>query len=281
MEGLSKKVNKFTIMVNGSKHSLDGYELITKEIFNKNTDFLSLIHVKLKNQNELPYIKRADTVQSLYETKLLSNYTKDHYSLTILDRDEKEPNSISQCYKQALKIKSDCLVVGYHGNTEKPKTELTENIKYLIQNIKIPCFIIKEYVPRKENKGYLWLICIDSPSSLGWSAFLASSNYIKKDDEIVCLHVKCQNKYADKIEEQFNLQCLKIDCKKKTFLLLEKDKSSISETIVNYVNYADITPNFVVLGYNNSKYIDFSSDSSPALNVLKKAQTNVFFYTNI
>lgn len=44
---------------------------------------------------------------------------------------------------------------------------------YLINNVTLPTFIIKEYNPKNEKKykNYKWLMCIDYPNKRVWNAF--------------------------------------------------------------------------------------------------------------
>ena len=278
------KKNIYSIMCNGSKYSQACYDLVTKEFFDKINDFLFLVHIKLSNQNELPFIKQADSVKSLYESKLISSFTNEHYNFSILDKNEKESLSLTQGYNYCLKIKADYMIIGYQGSTIKKKDDLTLNLKYIIDNIKIPCLIIKDYTPRSNSKGYVWLACIDGPAttSRGWAAMEKCAKFIKPTDVLICLHVKGSKKFEEKIEPEFKNFCESKNFNGK-FLIIELSKGEkIQNAILNYVNYNDITPDFIILGHNNSNYFNNEMGlESPAIEVIRKAESNIFFYTNI
>lgn len=270
---------KFALSVDGSMYALNSFNFVMHEFFTL-SDFIFVYHIKAPNQLDLPYAMQAVTIKSLYESKLISTFTKEHYSLEISDQDLKEVNHISQVYSMAVKAGSNVMFVGFQGSQTKPKEELTSNIRYLIKNVKLPCFIIKDYNPRseKQSKGYLWLVCIEAPNSRSWNAFLFALNYIKKNDQIICFHINHNSGTGEKIKSEFEELCSNNSLSTYSFQQIDSTLT-VSSLILNNVNYTENTPDFVVIGHNSSKYTEEGGKESPAVEVLKKAQTNILFYT--
>lgn len=271
---------KFTLSVDGSKYSLDSFNLVMHEFFTLQ-DKIFVYHIKANNQLDLPFASQAENIKSVYESKLIGSITKEHYSLVVADQDSKEINKIAQVYSLALKANTTVLFIGFQGTKTKPKDELTNNIKFLISNVKIPSFIIKDYNPRSEKllKGYTWLICIDSPNSRSWNAFVFALNYIKPSDHIIGFHINPNSVISQAVNDEFILMCSSNAIVNAEFKIIKDTHQSVSQEILNYVNYTEKTPDFVVLGHNTSNYREDLNKDSPAVEVLKKAQTNILFYT--
>ena len=175
--------------------------------------------------------------------------------------------------------------------------KLTYNIKYLIDNITIPTFIMREFTQRKEKKngGYLWMVCIDYPNSRGWNAFDNALKYITDKDKILCLHVKNKSKSSEDLDlmiKQFKEICDKKGIKNCEFAyedcedISNNDKSYeygncnkyISDKIVQKINQATEWPDFVIMGHNTD-YKNSKGNVSPVIEVLLRAYTNIFYYS--
>ena len=81
------------------------------------------------------------------------------------------------------------------------------------------------------------------------------------------------------IKEEFTSLCNTKGFSDVTFKIIKDSHLTVSQEILNYVNYTENTPDFVVLGHNTSIYREDVHKDSPAVEVLKKAQTNILFYT--
>lgn len=269
--------NIYTIMCNGSKYSEYCYDFITKECFNSKTDFLYLVHIKNKNQSQLPFIKQANSVQSHYESKLIGAYTSDSYKFSVIEKRSDDELSLALGYEYCQKIKSDLIVVGYQGTSVLPKDKLTNNIKYIVDTIKAPFLIIKDYHSR-ENKGYTWLICLDevSKNTKAWEAFQKSMKLIKNDDLVVGFHVKLGKGEEVTIEKEFNKYVKDKNFKTKLINVDGQKGVSVANSILKFINYDELKPDFIVLGHNPVKYFN-SEIESPAIEILRKAEANIFF----
>lgn len=264
------------VAVNGSRFCSSAFNFAFKEL-RKDKDILHVVHIKIKDQSGLPFNKQAQTIQSEYETKLYSSLIKELYTLNVFDEEKQENTKLFQIYQFCEKKKVEMIVVGFQGNKERPKSEITKNIRFILTSVRIPVFIMKEYIPRNEKKSkcFSWLICIDANNSRGWQSFLQVIKVIHSEDIVTCFHIKTNKKSEENIQEAFFEICKENGITKTSFVLKENEKT-IGDTIVNYINYSDDTPDYVILGHSN-EYIDIMS--SPAAIVLQKAQTNLFFYS--
>lgn len=278
-----KDVNKFCVSVDGSKFSECAFEFVLNEIMPLGTEeSIVAMHIKAANQSSLPFKSQAESIYSYLESKFIGALCKDRYFIQILEEDKRAAHAIAQVYDNCIKLGFNYIVVGFQGTSKKQKDEITKGIMYLITTIHLPCFIMKDYTPRKQKKlgGYVWLTCIDNHDSKGWKAFVSACPFILENDMVICTHFGTNNEQKTLIENEFNKYCENYNIKNNKAEFLEfNSKKSIAQQIVDWVNYSDITPDFIILGHNPSKYTHDSLCTSPAIEVMKKACTNVLFFS--
>lgn len=274
-----KDVKNILVSVNGSRYCKFSFAFALNEL-RKDKDRLNLVHIKVKEQKDLPFNKQAETIKSEFETKLLSSLPRENYSIAVLDHDMKEPTKLSQVYKYSAKLNCVYLVVGFQGSRERPKTDLTKNIQFILKTIRLPTFIMKEYIPRseKKSKNFVWLACVESNNSRGWASFNRVLELFKPEDQIICLHIKDNTRYEKALEEDFLRICKEKSLDNIKFVEVEKEGKTVSERILDYVNYVEDTPDFVILGHNVNPLNNTQHLETPAAEILRKAQTNIFFY---
>lgn len=279
------KNKKYCVCVDGSIFSEYGLDLTLDEFFDSSKDVFVGLHIKQKNQSDLPFKMKSESIYSYIESKLITSLSKDKYFIQIIEEDNSKRHPIAQVYDCCVKLEYNYLIVGFQGTSKKQKNEITNGIKYLITNVHLPCFIIKDFTPRKEkkNKGYIWLACIDTHNSRGWKAFHEAINFIDNEkDTILCMHFNASKNEKELVEKCFLQECEEHKIKNKQFIIQEYNSSrSISDQIVDYVNHCQETPDFVILGHNSSKYSNYKLDVmiSPAVGIMSKAYTNIMFYS--
>lgn len=277
------EINKYCVSVDGSIFSECAFEFVLNEIMPLGTEeSIVAMHIKAQNQNSIPFKSQADSIYSYLESKFIGTLCKERYFIQILEEDKKAIHAIAQVYENCLKLGFNYMIVGFQGTSKKQKDEITKGMLYLISVIHLPCFIIKDYTPRKQKKtgGYVWLACIDNHGSKGWKAFSSACPFILDSDIVVCTHFSSSKEEKSLIEDEFIKHCDKFNIKNRKVDFPEYNiKKSVAQQIVDWVNYSDITPDFIIIGHNPGKYNNDTLSSSPAIEVMKKACTNVLFHS--
>lgn len=274
---------KYCVSIDGSVFSEFALDFTIDELMNDSSDKkIIATHIKIANQDNLPFKMQSKSIHSYIESKLIGNFNRDKYFIQIFEEDKKQVHAIAQIYESCLKFNYDYMIVGFQGTSKNEKNEITHGIMYILTSVHLPCFIIKEYIPRnqKKNKAYVWLACIDHHHSRGWKAFTSACSFIKENDTVIITHFSNNSKETELIEKEFHSlnEKLKIKHFKTNFQELDS-KKTIGQQIVEIVNYSEITPDFVILGHNTTKYSSDNVQSSPAVEVMKKAYTNILFHS--
>lgn len=287
MEKISSDYHKFCVSVDGSSFSEFAFEFSLNELLlgnKENTnDILICTHIKTSDQNTLPFKMQAETIYSYLESKLIGSLNKDRYTIHMLDHDNKKEHPIATVYDDCLKFSYNYLIVGFQGTTKRDKKdEISKGIFYLMTKVRIPCFIIKEYIPRskKSNESYFWLAFVDTHNGRGWKAFKSACPFISSNDTVVCTHLSGKNSEKKLIEEEFKKMCVQYKIKNYKYDDLNVDgKKSISQQIIEIVNYSEKTPDFIIIGHNTLKYTQDTLINSPTIDIMKKAYTNIVFHS--
>lgn len=274
---------KICLSVDGSVNSESAVCLVLEEILNSKLDSILAIHIKYDNQNSLPFNLQVSSIKSYIESKLVGSLNTDKYFVSIQDPEKKFDHALSQVYNSCVQQKVDFIAMGFQGTSNKKNlSEISRGIKNVVTSFQIPSLIIKEYIPRKDkkNNAYIWMACIDSHSTRGWKAFESSSKFINPKDKIICGHFSVNDREKELIREEFVKHCDAHGFKNHEFLDIPFDnKKTVGAHIYEYVNYIEDTPDFIILGHNPGKYLtDNNIDNSPAIEVMKKAQTNIIFH---
>jgi hypothetical protein len=275
---LDRKNINFCISLDGSDFSEYGFDLAMNELMEKE-DKINVVHIKQPNQNDLPFQAQSESIKSYADSKLCTRFTSDNYTMKFKDLEDKFSHPILQIYDTLNFLKFDNMVIGFKGPAKKEKGVISKGIQAILTQVHIPVFIIKEYIPRNkcENNGYIWLACIDNYGSRSWRAFNSALNYIRPNDTVLCTHFSSSKEQKDKISVAFTKLCEKYKIENfKTFFPDYDNSKSIAYHINDYINHCDKTPNFVVLGHNPEKYYNKDPMTSPAVEVMKIAQTNIY-----
>ena len=275
-----KHKKKYCICVDGSVYSEYGFDLVFDELYEKG-DNIVVTHVYNNEKlSEIPFDNQPKSIQSKYETKLIGKLVQTDFEIIIKDKGNSNEHSIEIVNGLAKNRNCTMLVMGFHGHKgEKEKKEVSKGIIYLIKQIKLPTFIIKERSQRKskESGGFLWLVFIEKSNTRSFYAFEFALNYINKDlDKIMGINIV--DGYKDTvIELQFNSICKKVGIKNISFQYLPIQRDlKVTGMICEMVNFGKDYVDFLVLGHNPSKT---KVEESPCLEVMKNSKTNILFYT--
>lgn len=160
--------NKFCVSVDGSKFSDFGFELVLNEFFKKR-DKLLVTHISNQdNLNNTPFIALPDTIQTRYETKLLGKLLQQDYNIVIQPLDKNMVHAIEQVFDICVANNCNIMMLGFQGyKADKIKKEITKGTIFMIENVHIPTFILKDYTPRSEKptEGYRWFVGIENSNS--------------------------------------------------------------------------------------------------------------------
>jgi len=276
-----EKIN-FCVSLDGSDYSEYGLDLVLNELMGKD-DKVNIVHIKVPDQEDLPFQAQYKSIKSYSESKCISKLTFDKYSIQFKDPEKKFSHPILQIYDIANYMKFDNMVIGYQGPIrKKEKNVISKGMTAIITQVHLPVFIVKEYIPRNkcENNGYIWLVCIDKHHCRSWKAFNSALNFIQSNDTVICTHFSSCSNEKKKIFDEFTNLCQQNNIKNTDIYSTDFDNSkSIAYQINDYINHCQKTPNFVVLGHNPEKYCQKSELTSPAVEIMKQAQTNIYIHS--
>lgn len=275
----SSSTNKICISVDGSNYSAMAFDIALNELYKKENE-IHLINISNPKAKDLPFNMQPESIRSNFQGKLVTKLPKSKYFVQFQNKQIQDRHSLERVYEIATSLQSDVLVVGFQSKPNKLKNEITSGIRFIIENINIPTFIIKEYIPREKTKslGYIWLACIDTSESLAFNALTKALKYMDAEkDQIVCLHVGSDNGIIEQIENNFAKFTKENRLKDSKVIILREIKESRADSICEYVNFTPDTPNFVILGHNKSKYLYNKYLKSPCEGIIRHAWTNIFF----
>lgn len=275
-----RKSKKYCISVDGSAYSEYGFDLVFDELYEKG-DSIFLTHISNSEKlKEIPFEYQPQSIQSKYESKLIGKLPQTDFEILLKDKMRSDQHALEITHDLAKNRICSVLVTGYQGHKGGSGKDLSKGIVYLIKNVKIPTFIIRERSQRryKESGGFTWLVCIEKSNTRSYTAFEFAVNYINKDvDKIIGVNIV--DGYKDTvIELQFNSLCKKTGIKNCSFQYINRDKAmSVTDHINEIVNYGQESVDFLVVGHNPAKYLKM--DEYPLVEVMRKAKTNILFYS--
>lgn len=272
---------KFCISVDGSKYSDYGFELIFNDMF-KRGDRIVVAHISnSEKMDQIPFNYLPDTIQNKYETKLIGKLLKSDYSLVVQPKEKKVSHAMEQVFKICNQNRCDVLVMGYQGHkADHHKKDITKGTVFMIENVHIPTFIVKDDITRtkKTDGSFSWLIGIENSNSKSFKAFEYSLKFMDlQKDRIVILHIKqFKEREEELIENEIKNFCVKNKIENADIKLVENDGTSIGTQINSFINYGEVNFDFVVIGHNCEKYKNL--ESSPIIEICKTAQVNILYY---
>jgi hypothetical protein len=268
----------YLISVDGSNHSEWGFDLIFKEIYQKN-DYITVIHVLNPNKNDVPFKYQPEQIMTKYESKLIGKLSKNDFVLIRKPRDNTSEHALQVVNEVAKKNNTDMIIIGTQGHKGvKSKKEVSKGIMYIVKNIHIPSLVIKENSQRekKENKAFTWLICLENHYTRSYKTFEFVTTLIAREKDIIIGLNLWQIDHNRELEDIFEKFCSKMGIKNRRFLSIEKNPDlSIGKNICDIVNFGDDFIDFVSIGHNISKYSE--PDTSPTIEIIKYARANILF----
>ena len=282
--------NVFVIGVDGSEGSHNAVELVCRDFHRRGLDKTIVVHISnLKKEHEKGIQYHSKTIYNHYSEYLKSVLQQDDYEIVFEERKEGSENVFEQINEIAISKNVSLLVLGfrgYKGSKNRPD-ELSKSVTYLVHKPKIPVLVIKNKVSREYRVGgqFKWLICVESEESKSFKALQSMLRYIDAENDII------HGFTVDKVEKELSTHPVKIkfdELMKKNeiqnydfFSLILEEEKDVKTTIINWIakhleeenHFID----FVVLGYNPSKYTFQKDISNTTVGILKEVDSNIYF----
>lgn len=277
--------NTVVIGVDGSIGSQNAVELVVEDFHRKGLDKIYVVHISdAEKEKHKGVAFHSKNIYNHHHEYLKKHLPEKDFEVHFEER--KGDNVFEQMNDFATSKQANLLVLGfrgYNGNKNRPD-ELSKGIKFLVHKPLIPCLVVKEKLHReyRVNNGFRWLVCLESAESKSFKAFQSVLRYIDAESDI--LHgftVDLENGNAKKVEEAFKEHCTKNKITNVEFDIVKKDEKGIQHSIDSWIESHLQKENhfvdFIVLGYNPSKY-NFNKDAeNTTVCLLKNAHCNVFF----
>lgn len=279
--------NNIVIGVDGSEGSKNAVEIVVKDFHRKGLDKIYIVHISdAKKEHEKGVQYHSKTIYNHYHEFLKELISENDYEVIFEERKENE-NVFEQINEIANNKKANLLVLGFRGvsGTKNRPDELSKGVKYLVHKPLIPCLVVKEKTHRefRQELGFKWLVCIESAESKSFKAFQHILRYVDaENDTIHGFTVDLKDGNSKKVQEAFLEICKKNNITKTEFSSVEKEeKDSIKTVIHNWIvdhlkddaHFID----FLVLGYNPTKYNFNKEAPNTTVEVIKDINVNVFF----
>lgn len=288
-EGVPSISNCFIVGIDGSEGSHNAFELVVHDLHRKGLDKLVLVHVFSEKDEEAGVQYNNKTIYNKYHEELKGLLHEDDYEILFEQRKENE-NVFEQMNEIAVAKNASLMVLGFRGrNGAKSRPdELSKAITYLVHKPRIPVLIVKDRIQRdfKTDATYNWLICLESPESKSFKALATMSRFIDtENDTLTAITVKTTDDKHDNSEEtkkKFDEKVAEFEIKNHSFKVLEKeDGLDLHETVISFIkdcgNDSSLAFDFVVCGYNPSKYAFNKEAANTTVDIIKRSEINVFF----
>lgn len=287
--------NVFVVGIDGSEGSHNSFELVVKDFHRTGLDKTIVVHIfNSKKEHELGTQYHSKNIFNRYSDELKNTLKQDDYEIIFEDRKENE-NVFEQINAIANEKNATLLVVGfrgYKGSKNRPD-ELSKSITYLVHKPKIPVLVIKEKVSRTfrlEGK-FKWLLCLESSESKSFKAMKSMLRYVDAENDIVygltvdtsMKDVNGDHDDKNEVRKAFETEMKKFEIKNSEFTVIHKKEKTekihdlVSNWINNHLSNENHWIDFVVLGYNPSKYAFDKNADNTTVDVLKKTSINVYF----
>lgn len=281
--------NCFIIGIDGSEGSHNAFELVLNDLHKRGLDKMILVHIFSEKDEDLGIQFQNKTIYNKYSEELKSKLHEDDYEIVFEERKQNE-NIFEQMNEIAVKRNASIIVLGFRGKNgaKNRPDELSKAINYLVHKPRIPVLVIKERIVRsdKNDSAYNWLICLDSPDSKSFKALDSMCRFVDTEiDTFTAITVKSDKSDGEnevsthkKFEEKMN----NFQIRQHSFKVLEKEgDDDIHDTILKFIKDtgkdSSLAYDFVVCGYNPSKYSFNKEVANTTVDILKKCEINIFF----
>lgn len=279
--------NNIFIGIDGSEGAHNAVEIAVKEFYRKGLDRITLVHItNLAKEHEKGIQYHSKTIHTNYSEYLKQHVLENDYEIIFEERKETE-NVFEQINAIANSKKADLLVLGFRGykGNKKGPNELSKSVTYLVHKPLIPVLIVKEKTHReyRPELGFKFLFCVESQDSKSFKAFNHILRYIDADSDIIHgITVDTGNGEAKKVETAFKEVTQKNEIKNVQFDVVpavegKSIKTAIHDWIQNHIKQESHFIDFVVMGYNPSKYIYDKEGQNTTVEIIKDIDVNVFF----
>ena len=283
---LGSLCNTIVVGVDGGAGSQNAVELAVKDFHRKGLDKLIIVHISnAKKEHEKGVQFHSKTIFNHFNEYLSKELNQTDYEIIFEDRKETE-NVFEQINAIANSKKADLLIVGFRGykGTKNRPDELSKGITYLVHKPIIPILVVKEKTHRdfRPENGFKYLFLIESPDSKSFKAFKHVFRYLDSENDIIYGLTVDTNNDAAKTEKEFREICTNNQIKNVEFSIIKKEgdksiKASIHDWISEHLKNENHFIDFVVLGYDPSKY-NFQKDAeNTTVDIIKTLNCNVIF----
>lgn len=289
----------FAISVDGSKHSSHGFELVTKELLNRNRVDKSMLETVIDKQSapkarlliihifslELDktynYQNKRDTVLYDYSTRLAPY--KEHATF-IAENRESKVHALEQVFRIASTNEATFMILGNNG-IKGPKgsnEELSKGINYALGAAVMPVMIIKEESIRKDQKsgGFRWCFVMDRQYTNCTKVLRTFSELVNPDKDYV-MGISLLPEYVnyDLNKKEF-MEEMKMRGVKNFDYECEEYKNQPGKLVLDKINHQNEGFNFVVI-YNNAKKHKDDPSKNENVDILKYCVCNICFVNSI
>lgn len=281
--------NCFIIGIDGSAGSHNAFELVLNDLHRKGLDKMILVHVFSEKDEEAGIQFHNKTIYNKYSEELKSKLNEEDYEIIFEERKPNE-NVFEQINDIAVAKNASLMVLGFRGkNGAKTRPdELSKAITYLVHKPRIPVLVVKDRIVRsdKTDCAYNWLVCLESPESKSFKALQSMCRFVDvENDSFTAITVKSDKQNGENesaIQKKFEEKMAEFEIQKFSYKVLEKEgEDNIHETILKFLkdcqNNTDLAFDFVVCGYNPSKYSFNKDASNTTVDILKYSDVNIFF----
>jgi nucleotide-binding universal stress UspA family protein len=281
--------NCFIVGIDGSEGSHNAFELVLNDMHRRGLDKLILVHVFSEKDEEAGIQFHNKTIYNKYHEELKSKLHEDDYEIIFEERKPNE-NVFEQVNDIAVAKNASLMVLGFRGkNGAKTRPdELSKAINYLVHKPRIPVLIVKERIQRsyKSDSSFNWLVCLESPESKSFKALATMCRFVDtENDTFTAITVKSDNSNGDNetaTQKVFEEKMNEYEIRKHSFKVLEREEETdIHDTIIKFIRDSqkdtDLSYDFVVCGYNPSKYAFIKDAVNTTVDIIKRSDINVFF----
>lgn len=283
--------NVFAVGVDGSDGSHNAVELVVSNLYRKGLDKIFIIHIASQDDEHKGLQYHSKTIQSKYHDFMKEHVQADDFEIVFEER-QKNESVFEQINHIAVTKNATIMVLGYRGSSgsKNRPDELTKGITYLVHQPKIPVLVVRERLVRefRSNREFKWLVCLEGSDSRSFKALQSMCRFIDTDTDIVHgIHIETGNHKVDAnhpVKKVFTEKMNEYEVKNSDFTILEREDKSknLHHILIDWVknhlkeesNYID----FVILGYNPTKYINHTNECNTTIDMLKtEIVPNVYF----
>ncbi len=280
--------NVFVIGIDGSEGSHNAVELVTSNFYRPGLDSIILVHISnVQKEHEKGVQYQSKTIFKKYQDYLEElKIKKEDYEIIFEDRKENE-NVFEQINDIAITKNATLLVLGFRGykGTKNRPDELSKSVTYLVHKPKIPVLVIKEKTARKyrPKEQFKWLICLESAESNSFKALKSMLRYVDSENDIVHgVNIGSDTETDNLVKKVFEEHMKNFEIKNSDFKMVERVKTEgvhlvLEKWIREHLENDNLYIDFVVLGYNPSKYAFKKEVPNTTVELLKNVTCNVFF----